>query len=117
MRILSHFNVKYGHQRKRKLHLSSILSVELTIAKTPKSLFTSEVGHLLIIVFITDINECSSNPCLNGGSCTDQVNGYACKCQPGYAGRQCQTSKKYFKRCNIPGMVSAKVVINLLILP
>ena len=39
-----------------------------------------------------DIDECSSNPCLNGGSCTDQVNGYACSCQPGYAGAQCQTS-------------------------
>ena len=36
MRILSHFNVKYGHQRKRKLHLSSILSVELIIAKRRK---------------------------------------------------------------------------------
>ena len=96
MRILSHFNVKYGHQRKLKLHLSSLLSVELIIAKTPKNVVTSEVGQLLIIVFITDINECSSNPCLNGGSCTDQLNGYICKCRPGYAGAQCQTSKKYF---------------------
>ena len=40
-----------------------------------------------------DVDECSSNPCLNGGCCTDQVNGYACSCQPGYAGAQCQTSK------------------------
>ena len=103
-------------QTQTTLVYSSILSVELRNAKTPKSVVTSEVGHLLIIVFITDINECSSNPCINGGSCTDQVNGYACSCQPGYTGRQCQTSKKYFKRCNIPWMVLAKVVINLLIL-
>ena len=41
----------------------------------------------------TDVDECSSNPCLNGGCCTDQVNGYACSCLPGYAGAQCQTSK------------------------
>ena len=40
-----------------------------------------------------DVDECSSNPCLNGGFCTDQVNGYACSCQPGYAGARCQTSK------------------------
>ena len=40
-----------------------------------------------------DVDECSSNPCLNGGCCTDQVNGYVCSCQPGYAGAQCQTSK------------------------
>ena len=91
-----------------------MISVEV-IAKTPKSVVTSGVGHLLTILFgdnnllmflfkveysgvlisITDINECSSNPCLNGGSCTDQVNGYACSCQSGYAGAQCQTGKKY----------------------
>ena len=47
------------------------ITIYLIIAKTPKNVVTSEVGHLLIIVFITDINECSSNPCLNGGSCTD----------------------------------------------
>ena len=41
-----------------------------------------------------DINECSSNPCLNGGSCTDQVNGYVYSCQPGYAGANCETSNK-----------------------
>ena len=47
-------------------------------------------------LFTIDINECSSNPCLNGGSCTDQVNGYVCSCQPGYAGANCETSKKNF---------------------
>ena len=101
------------------IHLSTVVFYQLNLEmlKRPKSVVTSEVGHLLIIVFITDISECSSNPCLNGGSCTDQVNGYACSCQPGYTGRQCQTSKKYFKRCNIPWIVLAKVVINLLILP
>ena len=45
----------------------------------------------VLIFFITDINECSNNPCLNGGSCTDQVNGYACSCQPGYTGARCQS--------------------------
>ena len=45
--ILSVFNVKYGHQG--KLNYTSILSVEL-IAKTPKSMVTSGVGHLLTVV-------------------------------------------------------------------
>ncbi|KAL9952638.1 hypothetical protein ACROYT_G039916 [Oculina patagonica] len=39
-----------------------------------------------------DINECSSNPCLNGGACIDQVNGYVCNCQAGYGGTRCQTN-------------------------
>ena len=45
--------------------------------------------------FNTDINECSSNPCLNGGKCVGQFNGYVCNCQPGYGGVLCQTGE-YF---------------------
>lgn len=36
-----------------------------------------------------DINECASNPCLNGGTCYDQVNGFKCNCPPGYASKTC----------------------------
>ena len=46
-----------------------------------------------LLSFIADINECSSNPCLNGGTCVDQVNGYVCNCQPGYNGVRCQTGE------------------------
>lgn len=42
---------------------------------------------------VSDINECGSNPCLNGGTCFDQVNQFQCQCQPGFAGTRCQTSK------------------------
>ena len=38
-----------------------------------------------------DIDECASGPCQNGGTCTDQVNGYLCQCAPGYIDLQCQT--------------------------
>ena len=38
-----------------------------------------------------DIDECASGPCQNGGSCTDQVNGYACQCVDGYFGTNCET--------------------------
>ena len=43
------------------------------------------------MVFLVDINECESNPCQNGGICTDVVNGYTCKCSPGYTDAICQT--------------------------
>ena len=42
---------------------------------------------------LTDINECDSSPCENGGTCEDQVNGYMCHCQSGYNGDHCQTGK------------------------
>ena len=41
-------------------------------------------------IFI-DIDECVSSPCQNGGSCTDQVNGYTCNCVDGYYGSDCET--------------------------
>jgi len=38
-----------------------------------------------------DVNECESNPCQNGGSCTDNVNSYSCACVDGYTGTNCET--------------------------
>ena len=48
---------------------------------------------MLINFILTDIDECSSAPCQNSGTCIDQVNGYLCQCAPGYTDLQCQTGK------------------------
>ena len=37
-------------------------------------------------------NECSPNPCQNGGNCTDGINSYTCTCVPGYNGTDCETN-------------------------
>ena len=43
-----------------------------------------------ILDYITpDIDECSSNPCANGATCSDQVNGYTCICAGGWQGTHC----------------------------
>lgn len=34
--------------------------------------------------------ECSSRPCLNGGSCVDLLDKYACFCREGFAGKNCE---------------------------
>lgn len=36
-----------------------------------------------------DVNECSANPCGNGGSCIDGVNEYQCACLPPWTGKTC----------------------------
>ncbi|XP_044218713.1 protein crumbs homolog 1-like [Thunnus albacares] len=37
----------------------------------------------------TEINECSSDPCVHG-TCKDLLSDYQCDCKPGYMGKDCQ---------------------------
>ncbi|KAL8625727.1 hypothetical protein ACOMHN_044002 [Nucella lapillus] len=42
----------------------------------------------------TDIDECATNPCLNGGICSQGLPGnYQCKCNDRYKGHDCEISK------------------------
>ena len=36
-----------------------------------------------------NVNDCSTNPCQNGGTCTDGVNGFVCQCPSGWTGDTC----------------------------
>ncbi|XP_029472488.1 sushi, nidogen and EGF-like domain-containing protein 1 [Rhinatrema bivittatum] len=40
-----------------------------------------------------DVNECSSFPCQNAGSCTDGINSFSCQCAPGFKGLNCETEE------------------------
>ena len=45
-----------------------------------------------MFVFPTDIDECTSNPCING-ECSNAVNQYSCSCDDGYNGENCENGK------------------------
>ncbi|XP_062576942.1 neurogenic locus notch homolog protein 2-like [Saccostrea cucullata] len=51
----------------------------VTIVQNCYHLSSYEVG-------CQDINECASNPCINGGTCHNLINRYTCSCSPGYYG-------------------------------
>ncbi|KAI8500842.1 hypothetical protein Bbelb_216600 [Branchiostoma belcheri] len=69
--------------------------------------FTCNTGHLLDgassatcqadgtwshpVPTCRDINDCSPNPCKNGGNCNDLGNSFQCACAAGYEGDTCQT--------------------------
>ena len=47
--------------------------------------------------YMTDINKCESNPCVNNGMCTDVVNGFTCSCPLAFDGDRCEKPQKgYF---------------------
>ena len=53
---------------------------------------TSVNGHgFMLCSCVVEINECSPNPCKNGGNCTDMVNGFSCSCVAGYTGKYCSS--------------------------
>ena len=48
-----------------------------------------------------NINDCESDPCQNGGSCNDEVDGFVCDCISVFTGDTCDTEgtflfKDYF---------------------
>ena len=64
-----------------------------------------------------DIDECSSNPCLNGATCTDAVNSYTCGCVAGYTGTHCETGSSLTLKTNnllCPSMLYTKQLVEAL---
>ena len=51
--------------------------------------------QLVDLEFVSDIDECASSPCQNGGSCIDEINTFYCACAEGYSGYDCSTSKSF----------------------
>ena len=52
-----------------------------------------EICNITINSSSTDVDECASNPCPNGGTCTNQVGSFKCNCPEGYSGTQCNICK------------------------
>ena len=47
---------------------------------------------------VTDVNECLTDPCLNGGICNDNIGGYNCTCPRQYVGETCEIGKSKWNK-------------------
>ena len=45
------------------------------------------------VACFSDIDECASDPCSNGGTCSDLVNKFVCNCPSGYGGVRCEAGR------------------------
>ena len=61
-------------------------------------------ASLISIVLLISINDCISQPCINGGTCVDYVNNYTCICPSTYGGTNC--TKLTFLISNVLFLVS-----------
>ena len=49
---------------------------------------------IVLQCYLSDsMDECVSNPCLNGGACTDHLLGYLCSCPAHLNGTHCDMGK------------------------
>ena len=50
--------------------------------------------YIYLHLFMSELVECASDPCMNGANCTDEIDGYTCQCANGYTGELCEFGKK-----------------------
>ena len=61
-------------------------------------IFHTHNSCMINCVYSIDIDECDSDPCQNGATCNDGVNGYTCtNCPAGSTGPDCETGKYVYK--------------------
>ena len=80
------FNISQNSYSKRYEHSSYNYycgTKYFSNAKTP--------NFCLLFSPAIDVDECLSDPCLNGATCTDLMGHYRCDCALGYDGTNCET--------------------------
>ena len=64
----------------------------------------------------TDIDDCITRPCLNDGTCIDEVNGYTCACVDGYEGSICKTGMLTNCLCISNRLCSQEIRLDIIVI-
>ena len=52
-------------------------------------------------MFVSDIDECASNPCQNEATCHNHINSYSCTCNSGFEGTNCEIGMYIVNSANV----------------
>ena len=65
------------------------------LSGTPRYLFCHLCMSILsFLLSVPTILPCSSDPCLNGGTCLNGANSFVCQCVTGFMGSACETAEE-----------------------
>ena len=68
----------------------------------------------IIVYYILDIDDCVGQTCSSMGTCTDLVDDYKCECNPGFTGKDCETSNYFLQNCHtIYALYSFQNTVNI----
>ncbi|CAH1247746.1 SELP [Branchiostoma lanceolatum] len=98
--------VTFGCDRGYELTSTNVPLIRVKMAELARTRLTATTVLVLlamkeIIVKQANVDECVSDPCENGGTCEDEINGYTCTCADGYVGEHCETGKFSHENCLI----------------
>ena len=74
-------------------------------------MFSALIRKLLFRFISLDVDECQTNPCLNGASCTNKHGDYECTCPAGFTGKNCEKGKKRNKVIKKAQIVIVELII------
>lgn len=69
---------------------------QIVVLVQQQSLLNFWQSYIVYVFFMfKEIDECSSSPCQNQGTCSDELNSYSCTCAQGWTGVHCETESTF----------------------
>ena len=99
----------------KSVHLAFLHSDTTRKLKIITFLFKRALARKKVIYSISDINECLSAPCKNGGLCYDRIGKYLCECRKGFNGALCETGREILLLRNTrPYKINIVVIVKVM---
>ena len=76
----------------------------------------SNDSYIGVLCNVLGSSSCRASPCKNGGSCTETLGGYVCKCRDGYTGKNCNVGMSQLICLVISNVTCSCILISRIVL-